>query len=109
MAFLIGLEDVTSGGFYKFTGFLSDERYEKWLQKKFALNSPLSESDKYGLERKLFGGAGGKKASLKLSTLKPCAPSSKSARKVHYRAIKVLTIRVMVLCCYSYHLSGWAP
>ena len=35
--------------------------------KKFALNSPLSESDRGGLERKLFGGVCGKKASLKIA------------------------------------------
>ena len=40
---------------------------KKWLQKKFALNSPLSESDRGGLERKLFGGVCGKKASLKIA------------------------------------------
>ena len=30
--------------------------------KKFALNPPLSESDRGGLERKLFGGVCGKKS-----------------------------------------------
>ena len=35
--------------------------------KKFALNPPLSESDRGGLERKLFGGVCGKKASLKIA------------------------------------------
>ena len=48
-------------------GSLFDKTYETWFQKKFALNPYLSESDRYGLERKLLGGVCGKKASLKIA------------------------------------------